>query len=114
MTRINRLALALARKPAYKGRMKFQFLDDRIFYPAAIVVAVLLILISLVWPQGLGLRSPPPFGHPVQLPDYFRMVHDQKARQKKLAADKVERERAQAAAQASADALAAAAAPPKK
>jgi hypothetical protein len=27
------------------------------------LVAVLLVVLALVWPQGQGARSPPPFGH---------------------------------------------------
>ncbi len=31
------------------------------------LVAVLMVALALIWPQGLGARSPGPFGHtPVQ------------------------------------------------
>ncbi len=55
-------------------------MPDKIFYPAAAVVALLLIAISLVWPQGQGMISPPPFGHRIELPDYFRMVRERDIR----------------------------------
>ena len=40
---------------------------NRLFFPALAVLAVAMIALASVWPQGLGDRSPPPFGHtPVQ------------------------------------------------
>ena len=40
---------------------------DRLFMPVLGVAALAAIVLSLVWPQGLGARSPAPFGHmPVQ------------------------------------------------
>jgi hypothetical protein len=40
---------------------------DRFFLPLIVLAAAGAIALSLVWPQGLGDRSPPPFGHePVQ------------------------------------------------
>jgi hypothetical protein len=40
---------------------------DRLFFPALIALAVLMIGLAMVWPQGLGDRSPGPFGStPVQ------------------------------------------------
>jgi len=85
--------------------MKFKLLDDKIFYPAAAALALLLIALSLVWPQGLGQRSPAPFGHAVQLPDYFRMVHDRQLRKQKAETDRTARERASVEAQKAAAAL---------
>jgi hypothetical protein len=38
-------------------------MSDRIFYPLMALGAVLMISLSLVWPQGGGRRSPRPFGH---------------------------------------------------
>lgn len=35
---------------------------DRFFYPLAAVLVIGMILLALVWPQGLGAPSPPPFG----------------------------------------------------
>ena len=40
---------------------------DRLYLPFLGLVAAAAIALSLVWPQGLGDRSPDPFGHtPVQ------------------------------------------------
>ncbi len=40
---------------------------DRLFLPALAVLAALMIGFAMIWPQGLGDRSPAPFGHtPVQ------------------------------------------------
>ena len=42
-------------------------MSDRVFYPGLALVAAALIVLALVWPQGLGARSPGPFGSlPVQ------------------------------------------------
>ena len=38
-------------------------MDDRIFFPLIGLLAVVLIALAAVWPQGLGARSPGPFGH---------------------------------------------------
>ena len=38
-------------------------MSDRLFFTLAGVVALCLISLALVWPQGLGARSPAPFGH---------------------------------------------------
>jgi len=40
-------------------------MSDRVFFSLAALVAVLMIALAMVWPQGLGARSPAPFGHPV-------------------------------------------------
>ncbi len=37
---------------------------DRFFLPLLGLGAITAVGLSLVWPQGLGDRSPPPFGHP--------------------------------------------------
>jgi hypothetical protein len=40
---------------------------DRLYLPLVGLVAIAAVAIALVWPQGLGDRSPEPFGHtPVQ------------------------------------------------
>jgi hypothetical protein len=40
---------------------------DRLYLPVLALAAAAAIALSLVWPQGLGARSPKPFGHtPVQ------------------------------------------------
>ncbi len=38
-------------------------MPDRLFYPLTALVAVLLIGLAAVYPQGIGARSPGPFGH---------------------------------------------------
>lgn len=76
--------------------MQFRLLDDKIFYPLAAVVAVLLIALSTVWPQGLGSRAPAPFGHAVVLPDYFREQKEAEIRAAKKAADRAARQAASA------------------
>jgi hypothetical protein len=39
----------------------------RFFFPAIVVLALAMTALALVWPQGLGDRSPGPFGHtPIQ------------------------------------------------
>ena len=35
---------------------------DRLFFPALILLALLMVGLAMVWPQGLGARSPGPFG----------------------------------------------------
>jgi hypothetical protein len=40
---------------------------DRLYLPFLALLTAAAIALSLVWPQGLGARSPGPFGHtPVQ------------------------------------------------
>ncbi len=42
-------------------------MSDRVLFPLMGLAAVAMIALALVWPQGLGARSPWPFGHaPVQ------------------------------------------------
>ncbi len=57
-------------------------MSDRLFYPAALVLALLLVGFALVTPQGEGLRSPGPFGHAVHISDAAR--EDLKAEAAKL------------------------------
>jgi hypothetical protein len=40
-------------------------MSDRLFFTLAGSIAAVVVLIALVWPQGTGARSPPPFGHPI-------------------------------------------------
>jgi len=84
-------------------------MNPRIFYPAAALIALLMIALSFVWPQGLGQRSPAPFGHAIEIPDYYRMVKERDARRKKQAEERAQRDKLNAvhqAAQASASAFA--------
>jgi hypothetical protein len=45
-------------------------LSDRVFFGACAGLAVLMVALALVWPQGEGARSPGPFGHKVVIPSY--------------------------------------------
>ena len=38
-------------------------MPNRLFYPLAALVAILLIGVASVFPQGIGARSPGAFGH---------------------------------------------------
>jgi hypothetical protein len=38
-------------------------MSDRVFFPLLALIAAAMIALSMVWPQGLGSRSPAPFGH---------------------------------------------------
>ena len=85
--------------------MKFM-LSETIFYPFAVIVAGLLIAVSMVWPQGQGVPSPAPFGHAIEVPDYFRMVKERDTRHARQAADKAARQTAAAASSAATSAVA--------
>jgi hypothetical protein len=39
-------------------------MSDRLFLGLMAAAAAGMIALALVWPQGLGARSPGPFGHP--------------------------------------------------
>lgn len=42
-------------------------MSDRFFLPLMALIALAMISLSMVWPQGYGARSPAPFGHtPIQ------------------------------------------------
>jgi hypothetical protein len=57
-------------------------LSDRLFYGGIAALAVAMILLAAVWPQGIGARSPAPFGHEVVIPDYVR-IDEKKAKARK-------------------------------
>ena len=38
-------------------------MPDRILFPLFGLIALAMIAVALVWPQGLGARSPGPLGH---------------------------------------------------
>ncbi|HSV04846.1 MAG TPA: hypothetical protein VLI41_16750 [Phenylobacterium sp.] len=60
---------------------------DRLYLPALGVLTILVVALALVWPQGLGARSPAPFGHtPVQQTPAMRaaMQREQLAAQQRL------------------------------
>ncbi|WP_189485113.1 hypothetical protein [Asticcacaulis endophyticus] len=56
-------------------------MPDKLFYPVMAAVALIMIALSLVWPQGIGSRSPAPFGKAVELPDVVRMERDRATRE---------------------------------
>ena len=56
--------------------------SDRWFFGGLALMAILMIALAGVWPQGQGARSPAPFGHPVIIPDYVK-VDENKARMRK-------------------------------
>lgn len=68
-------------------------MSDRLFYPLAALVAVAMIALGLMWPQGFGARSPAPFGHAVEVPDYV-------VAERKKAAEEAAKAQAAAAAPA--------------
>ncbi|HEY5413044.1 MAG TPA: hypothetical protein VIJ94_20200 [Caulobacteraceae bacterium] len=42
-------------------------MSDRVLFSLVGLVSLMMIGLAMVWPQGLGARSPGPFGHtPVQ------------------------------------------------
>jgi hypothetical protein len=38
-------------------------MSDRVLFSLMGFAAVLMVALALIWPQGLGARSPGPFGH---------------------------------------------------
>jgi hypothetical protein len=60
---------------------------DRLYLPFLGLVAVAAIALALVWPQGLGARSPAPLGHtPVQQTPQMKaaMERETEASQKRI------------------------------
>jgi len=60
---------------------------DRLYLPLLGLAAIAAIALSLVWPQGLGARSPGPFGHtPVQQTPEMKaaMARENAAAQRRL------------------------------
>jgi hypothetical protein len=41
---------------------------DRFFYPLALLAALAMVALAMVWPQGMGTPSPGAFGHPMAPP----------------------------------------------
>ncbi len=76
------------------------FMNAKIFYPAAALIALLMIALSFVWPQGQGTRSPAPFGHAIEKPDYYRMVRERDARRQKQAEERARQAKLTASHQA--------------
>jgi hypothetical protein len=51
--------MSTPREPLYPQAML-----DRLFLPALVALTVVIVALAMVWPQGLGDRSPGPFGSP--------------------------------------------------
>lgn len=62
-------------------------MGNKTFYGLMAFLTVGMIALALVWPQGMGARSPAPFGHAVLESDYQRMQRDKAAREAKREAD---------------------------
>lgn len=84
-------------------------MNDKVFYTGAAVIALLMIALSFVWPQGLGLRSPAPFGHEIVLPDVVRAQREKAERNARRKAEQAAERAAKAQASAEASASAASA-----
>ncbi|HXQ12083.1 MAG TPA: hypothetical protein VN805_13890 [Caulobacteraceae bacterium] len=52
-------------------------MSDRMFFSLAALIAILMIALATVAPQGLGARSPGPFGRPLAqpAPDQAALAH---------------------------------------
>ena len=76
---------------------------DRLYLPFLGLVAAAAIALALVWPQGLGDRSPGPFGHtPIQQTPEMqeKMRRETEAAVRRLEANREAVRAAQAAAAA--------------
>lgn len=51
-------------------------MSHRILLALQLLVALGLVALSLVWPQGQGARSPAPFGHPLAAPERVIRIGD--------------------------------------
>ena len=43
-------------------------MSDRVFFSILAALTLALVALALVWPQGLGARSPGPFAEPLAQP----------------------------------------------
>jgi len=59
-------------------------LSDRWFFGALAALALAMIALASVWPQGIGKRSPDPFGHKVIIPDYVKVDARKAAKRKEI------------------------------
>ncbi|ESQ80107.1 hypothetical protein [Asticcacaulis sp. YBE204] len=82
-------------------------MNDKVFYSVAALIALGMITLSLVWPQGLGVRSPAPFGHEIELPDQVRAEREKAERKEKRHAEEAAERAARAQAQSEGDAASA-------
>lgn len=62
-------------------------MGNKLFYSLMGVLTLGMIALALAWPQGLGSRSPAPFGHAIIEPDYVRMQREKAEREAKHKAD---------------------------
>jgi hypothetical protein len=76
--------------------------SDRVFFTGLALLAVGLIALAMVWPQGYGDRSPGPFGHtPIQQTPAMKAAMK---REHEAAMRRQEQERREAAGEAAAPA----------
>ena len=56
-------------------------MSDRMFFSLAALIAILMIALATVAPQGLGARSPGPFSRPLAqpAPDQATLAHAEAA-----------------------------------
>lgn len=52
-------------------------MGDRFLLPLLALIALGLVAWALVWPQGIGAPSPPPFGRPIASPIAAAAIHGQ-------------------------------------
>jgi hypothetical protein len=63
-------------------------MSHRIFYSLVCVALVIMISVALLWPQGEGAVSPPPFGHDIPETDKQKVMRErEEARLLKLKSD---------------------------
>ena len=75
-------------------------MSDRLFFSLAALAALLMIGLALVWPQGLGRRSPEPFGGPEVAPAYVEANRRKAEAEARAAAERAARQAVAAAARA--------------
>lgn len=66
-------------------------MSDRLFFSLAALAALLMIGLALVWPQGLGRRSPEPFGHAEVAPAYVEAARRKAEAEAAAAAERAAR-----------------------
>ena len=75
-------------------------MSDRIFLPLMTLVAIAMIALAMVWPQGYGARSPAPFGStPIQqTPEMRAKIEREKASARRRAEEAIRAVKATGAA----------------
>jgi hypothetical protein len=67
-------------------------MPDRLFLPLMALIAIAMIALSLVWPQGYGARSPDPFGStPIQQTPEMKAAMDREKEGARRRAEAAER-----------------------